>query len=139
MKKSILFILMWTFCLPLLSQSKREYLQYGDEAFKSEAYSTAAFFYLKVLDPNSGLSEKATFPQELKFYEPPPKEKKTDSSKTSEAVKDSLLPKLQDSVTVKKDTAQKKMEPGNIIADIRMQYVVHQLAECYRLSHNYEK
>ncbi|MEW6470000.1 MAG: OmpA family protein [Bacteroidota bacterium] len=136
MKKALILFVFSTVCSAMTGQSKREWLQYADEAFEKEAYSTAAAFYLKVLGDTSGSSVKAIFPQEVRYYEPPPKTE--DTTANEQLVKDTSAIRMPDSLLVKKDSV-KKDEVKNILADIRMQYVLHQVAECYRLSHNYQK
>jgi outer membrane protein OmpA-like peptidoglycan-associated protein/tetratricopeptide (TPR) repeat protein len=117
------------------AQSRKEWLRYADDAFKKEDYASAAFFYLKILDPNTAEGKDLTYPYEIKSVQLPRKEKKdsvqmkqkTDSSKTDS------------SKIVQADTSVKKTgEARNMLVDIRDQYVVHQLAESFRLSHDYE-
>ena len=93
------------------SQSKREWTEYGDAAYKNGDYKTAVTFYLKVVD--KGTSVDITRPYEIKPYVPHPKKSK-DSLKT--AVKDTSM---------------------KATADPAEQYVIHQIADCYRLNHDY--
>lgn len=111
---SLLFIL-FAFSVTAFAQSKREWLEYGDAAFKKEDYRSAAVFYLKVIDKKASASTDVTYPYETKTYISPPKKNK-DSIKTA----------------AKKDTVT-----AAGASDIKTQYVTHQLAESYRLNKDY--
>jgi OmpA-OmpF porin, OOP family len=132
MRKHGFFILSLALLAGVMSgQSRKELLRYADDAFKKEEYATAVNFYLKLLNQSTS-DEERTYPYEVRSIYIPKKEKK-DTTKsvtpTDSTVKDSVN-------YVKKDTL-KKEEPKNMMVEIRDQYVVHQLAESYRLGHDY--
>jgi OmpA-OmpF porin, OOP family len=111
MKKHITVLLFLFFITASsFAQSRREWIEYADAAFKNEDYKTALSFYLKAID--KGTSVDLTRPYEVKPYSPPPKK-----NKDSVAVKDSTVVKLT--------------------SDPQEQYVIHQIADCYRLNHDY--
>src|SRR5438132_598787 len=98
------------------SQSRKEWLEYGDAAFSHEDYASAAYFYLKVIDPRTSNAKEGTFPYDVKTWFAP-----LDSTQ-------------KDSGAAKVDTT-KKQGPKNMMSpEIRYQYLVHQVAESYRLS-----
>lgn len=117
MKRIAALLILFAFSSTAFSQSKREWLEYGDAAFKNEDYHTAAAFYLKVIDRKTSSSTDVTFPYETKPYTPPPKKNK-----------DSTL----------KAIAAKDTTPKTGTSDVKVQYVTHQIAESYRLNRNYE-
>jgi len=105
-----IFTLLFLFVIVSLSaQSKREWLEYGDIAFKNGDYKSAVTYYLKVVD--KGTSVDLTRPYEAKPYIPPPK-------------------KIKDSTGVKDTTVKVSTDPLE-------QYATHQIADSYRLNHDY--
>ncbi len=104
----ILFVTVATF-----AQTKREWLAYADMAFKNGDYSNAAMYYQKVIDKTTPAD--IIHPYETKIYSVPPK-----------AVK-------KDSTTAAKDTSK-----APTASNVQEQYVVHQIAECYRLGRDYK-
>jgi len=115
MRAIISLVLVTSLCSYSFSQNKKLWLQYGDEAFKQSDYSSAVYFYNKIVDKNSSEAKDLVYPYDVKPYIAPPKEEKQDS------------------------TSAKKTTPITIGADSKMQYVVHQLAESHRLNNNDEK
>src|ERR1043166_204915 len=107
--KNIFTLLFLFVTISAFAQSKREWMEYADAAYKNEDYKTALAFYLKVID--KGTSVDYTRPYETKPF-----------VKQRKAAKDSLAVK---------DTSK------NITADPVEQYAVHQIADCYRLNHDY--
>ena len=116
-KLSILFVFVYS--ISAFSQSRKEWLEYGDAAFAHEDYASAAYFYLKVIDPKTSNAKEGTFPYDIKTWFPP-----LDSTQ-----KDSTAPKVD---TTKVNGSENIMGP-----ELRYQYLVHQIAESYRLSHDY--
>ena len=114
---SILFVFVYS--ISVFSQSRKEWLEYGDAAFAHDDYASAAYFYLKVIDPKTSNAKEGTFPYDIKTWFPP-----LDSTK-----KDSAAPKVD---TTKVNGSKNMMGP-----ELRYQYLVHQIAESYRLSHDY--
>ncbi|MGQ0828246.1 MAG: OmpA family protein [Bacteroidota bacterium] len=134
MKRIAAILILFAFSTAAFAQSKREWLEYGDAAFKNEDYHTAAAFYLKVIDKKTSSSTDVTYPYETKPYTPPPKKNK-DSLKAAAAKKDTDLA-TKDSVKTNvaaKDTSALIVNSS----DVKVQYVTHQIAESYRLNRNY--
>ncbi len=90
------------------AQSKREWMEYADAAYKNEDYKTAISFYLKVVD--KGTAVDITRPYEAKPY-----------------VK----------IRKVKDTAKVIDTTKTITSDPTEQYAIHQIADSYRLNHDY--
>lgn len=179
MKRILLFILFALMALNGFSQSRREWLQYADEAFNNGDYASAAYFYQKVLDKKAAGSRDIVYPYDAKPWIKPEKIK-TDT--LAGLAGDSIAPlpdryKVADldsngritqqelkavtekvnngSVTLTADdlkelskyiikpnavadtSSKGKKQPQNIITAIRYPYVVHQIAESYRLNHDY--
>ena len=111
MKRIVALVFLFSISITVFAQSKREWLEYGDAAFKNGDYFTAANFYLKVVD--RATPPDITRPYEIRPYYPPAKVKK-----------DSLA---------SKDTLKK----ANKLSE-RDQYVIHQIAESYRLNRDYK-
>ena len=130
MKKYLKLILMsFLFFSPLFwrgaggeafSQSRKEWLQTADEAFKHEDYSTAAYYYLQIMQgPADG--ENIAYPYEVIQVLLPVK--KSDSASSLDTSK-SFKPVV---------THTEKNTPYGT-ADHR---IVHNLAESYRKIHDY--
>jgi outer membrane protein OmpA-like peptidoglycan-associated protein len=114
MKRVVVLFFIALLCSPAFSQSKREWVAYADGAFKNEDYKSAVTYYLKAIDRSTSVD--ITRPYEARPYFPPPKKNK-DSLKTANAVKDTSK---------------------NILTDPFDQYIVHQIAESYRLNRDYK-
>src|ERR1043165_1851836 len=99
--KNILTLLFLFVTISAFAQSKREWMEYADAAYKNEDYKTALSFYLKVID--KGTSVDYTRPYETKPF-----------VKQRKVPKDSLA----------KDSTK------NITTDPMEQYAVHQIADC---------
>jgi len=108
--KNIIALLFLFVTVSTFAQSKREWLEYADAAYKNGDYKTAVTFYLKVVD--KGTAVDYTRPYEAKPYTPPKKIKK-------------------DSASVPKDTTV------ITTSDPTEQYAIHQIADSYRLNHDY--
>lgn len=109
-----LFVL-FLFC-SLSAQSRREWLDFGDQAFEKKNYMLAVTCYKHVIDMAPGSDRDAMLPYELKPWTPPAKKSKKDSTATA------------------KDTAK----TATAKVDARTQYVTHKLADCYRLLNDYD-
>lgn len=109
-KLRLVLILMTLSCF-VFGQSKKDLLEYGDTAYVHENYASAAYFYLKIIN-KEGLSSSKTYPYEAKSWSPKKKKNPLDSSKTNP----------NDTNKYKKNS-----------------YVVHKLANSYRLNHDYIK
>lgn len=108
MKRVVVILFVLACNIQLFSQTKREFLEYADAAFKNGDYITAINFYQRVIDKSTAAD--FTRPYEVKPFMAPAK-KNTDS----------------------KDTAKTK----KVVADPREVYVTHQIAESYRLNRDY--
>ncbi|MCB0395906.1 MAG: OmpA family protein [Flavobacteriales bacterium] len=128
------------------AQSKREWLLYGDEAFKKGDYSSAAGFYLKVLDEGTLDLESTVYPYEVIAYIKPDKPAKSkDNTAAADTTSDStaVVPTPTDSLpqTPANPSAEdsEDSDPANSLVYGKYQYVVHQIADCFRLSYQYKK
>jgi OmpA-OmpF porin, OOP family len=108
--KNIFALLFLFVTVSTFAQSKREWIEYADAAYKNGDYKTAVSFYLKVVD--KGTSVDITRPYETKPYIAPPKKNK-------------------DSTKVAVDTSKLTT------SDPTEQYAIHQIADCYRLNSDY--
>lgn len=108
--KNIFALLFLFVTVSTFAQSKREWLEYADAAYKNGDYKSAIALYLKVADKGTALDY--TRPYEARPYTPPPKKNK-------------------DSVKVAVDTTK------TITTDPTEQYAIHQIADSYRLNHDY--
>ncbi|MBA3972060.1 MAG: PD40 domain-containing protein, partial [Bacteroidetes bacterium] len=106
--KNILCLLFLFVTVSSFAQSKREWMEYADAAYKNEDYKTAISFYLKVVD--KGTAVDITRPYEAKPY-----------------VK----------IRKVKDTAKVIDPTKTITSDPTEQYAIHQIADSYRLNHDY--
>lgn len=112
MKRVAAFFLVTLFTVTAFAQSKREWIGFGDAAFKNEDYKSAVTYYLTAIDRSTSVD--LTRPYETRPYTPPPKKNK-----------DSLA-------------AAKKDSTKSITADPTDQYVTHQIAESFRLNRDYK-
>lgn len=97
-----------------MGQSRREWLDFGDQAFNRQDYMLAVYCYKHVLNIAAGNDRDAAMPYEIKQWTPPPKKSLTDSAHAA-------------------DTLHKDMP-----SDPRVVYVTHRLAECYRYLRAYD-
>lgn len=113
MKRSAAVLFLLTLSILSFSQTKREWMAYGDIAFKHEDYNSAINYYLKVLDKSTSID--LVYPYTPKPYIRPAK-----------VNKDSLA-------LAKKDT----LHPISPVSPME-QYVTHQIADAYRLNRDYQ-
>jgi OmpA-OmpF porin, OOP family len=113
MKRIVAFLFLIAFSISAFSQTKREWLAYGDAAFKNEDYKSAIDYYLRVLD--QGTSVDLVYPYTPRPYTPPRKINKDSISK------------------LEKDTLR-------LISNVSPleQYTTHQIADAYRLNRDYK-
>jgi OmpA-OmpF porin, OOP family len=114
-----LFILFAT-VVSLQAQSRREWLDFGDKAYADQNYKLALACYQHVITLTPENDRDLVTPYECRPYVPA-KKLVSDTSKSS-AIKDTTL-------------TNPNLVKGN---DPRTRYVVHQVAACYRLMHDYE-
>lgn len=104
----------------LFSQSRREWLEFGDKAYESGNFKLALACYQHVIQLVPGSDRDLVTPYECRPYTPPKK--------------------VADSVALKNamnDTS--KVNPSLVEGnDARTVYTVHRIAECYRLLHDYD-
>ncbi len=118
------------------SQTRKEWLIHADEAFKLEDYPSAAYYYQKVLDPGTHGSRDYLFPYDIKAFIAP-----LDSTPADSTVKptsaDSVVKPIPGDTVAKPLVVDSNM-PKNITQRIGYDYVVHRIAECYRLMRDYD-
>ncbi len=102
--------------IPCVAQEKNEWIELGDAAFKNEDYQHAITYYLKVI--TNEVQTDISRPYELIPY--------TGNAKKKEEVAPAKNGKPQ-------KPAPKLNQPAQV-----QQYVIHQLADCYRLNHDYK-
>jgi tetratricopeptide (TPR) repeat protein len=108
--KHIVIVFLLLSCLTTTSQSKKLWLKKGDDAFIMKDYPTAIDFYTKISDDTTILAE-LVFPYEVQLINLKSKEFKPDSLK--------------------------KHQKNKVNTASRINYLYHQLAECYRLNKDY--
>lgn len=114
MKRSLIVLFVCAVSVTVFSQTKREWIEYGDASFKNEDYKSAISFYMKAMD--QGTSVDIVYPYDPRPYVKPKK-----------ISKDSLA-------ALQKDTLR-KISPVSPME----QYVTHQIADAYRLNRDYQK
>lgn len=102
----------------LFSQTRKEWLEYAEASYKISDYASAVVYYQKVLDPGTSHSRDYLFPYDVRTFVLP-----LDSTQ-------------KDTGAV---TPQDTTMPKNITQRIGYDYVVHRIAECYRLLRNYDQ
>lgn len=133
MKRIAALLILFAFSTAAFAQTKREWLKYADAAFKNGDYTNAAHFYIKVIDKSTPFD--ITHPYAVKPYVP---KKKQDTASTGFKIFNitiAIAPqnKTKDSLSGETDSV-KTVE----VASTSDQYVVHQIAESYRLNHDYQ-
>lgn len=98
--------------LTSLAQTKREWLEYADEAFKKKDFTSAAVFYTKYLDTGVVKTTDGVYPYDVRYFYKPEEGHVKDGESKSKTLEATLDP--------------------------RYPYVAHQLAESYRQSYSYE-
>ncbi len=138
MKRATAVLILFLFSIAAFAQSKRQWLEYGDAAFKNENYNAAVVFYLKVIDKSTSSTIDLTYPYETKPYIAPPKKIKDSATAASIPVKDTTVKDNHTPIPVK-DTVRKVASDttNKGSSDFKQQYVTHQIAESYRLNHDY--
>lgn len=130
MKHITAFVLLFAFYTASLAQTKKEWLKYADDAFKRGDYKNAVVYYTKVIDKNT--PSDITHPYETKPFSPAKKDSASGFKIFNITVAISASGKT-DSASAKNDSV-KVIE----IASSTDQYVVHQIAESYRLNRDYQ-
>ena len=110
-------VVLFIFCMivvPSFSQEQNEWMEQGDAAFKNEDYQRAAIFYSKAI--SNEVTTDISRPYELTPYTRVVQKKEEEAA--TKNVKTKPAPKLN--------------QPAQV-----QQYITHQLAESYRLNHDY--
>ncbi|MCC7301048.1 MAG: OmpA family protein [Bacteroidia bacterium] len=119
MKKLLSVFFLFYLCGGLaFSQTRKEWLQYAEDAYKVGDYASAVEYYQRVIEPGTMHSRDYLFPYDIRTFVPPLDSTGTDTSKV-----------MQEDTSVVKNITQR----------IGYDYVVHRVAECYRLIRNYDK
>jgi outer membrane protein OmpA-like peptidoglycan-associated protein len=121
MKKLQAVAVLFLLAVSVFAQSRKEWLDWADEAFKNEDYASAAYYYQRVIDPKTANSKEYTLPYVPKSIA------MMDSASADSA-------KTTDDKKIKLDSVENSK---NLLSAIRYNYVVHQIAESYRLSRDY--
>ncbi|HEU4718856.1 MAG TPA: OmpA family protein [Bacteroidia bacterium] len=110
------------FSLPVLlsAQSRREWQDMGDKAFDQKNYKLALACYQHVITMTPGNDRDLVTPYECRSYVPA--KKLVDTTGISGAMMDTTL-------------KNPNLVSGN---DARTRWVVHRVADCYRLLHDYD-
>lgn len=125
MKRIAALLILFVFSTAAFAQTKREWLKLADAAFKNGDYKNAVTYYTKAIDKST--PSDITHPYEVKPYIAPKKELSSSiNSNTSQN-------KTQDSLAVVKDSVK-----APELVTTSEQYAIHQIAECYRLNHDYQ-
>ncbi|MES2591043.1 MAG: OmpA family protein [Bacteroidota bacterium] len=130
MKRIAALLLFIVFSTAAFAQTKKEWLKYADAAFKNGDYKNAVVYYTKVID--KGTPSDITHPYEAKPYSRPKKDSVSAGFKIFN-VTVAYTPSAKDSAAGIKDST-KVVE----ITNNSDQYVIHQIAESYRLNHDYQ-
>jgi OOP family OmpA-OmpF porin len=122
MKRLLIFCFAFFCAVNVSAQSRRDWMEFGDQAFLKKDYKLALTCYQHVVTFMPGSDRDLVTPYECRPYIPP--KKTVDSAALSKA-------------SQKPDSAVNKLPPvqGN---DPRTRYVTHRIAECYRLLHDYD-
>jgi OmpA-OmpF porin, OOP family len=104
----------------LFSQSRREWLEFGDKAFADGDYKLALACYQHVVKLAPGSDRDLVTPYECRPYTPPKKTIDSVALKNAQNDTTKITPSLVE---------------GN---DPRTIYTIHRIAECYRLLHDYD-
>jgi tetratricopeptide (TPR) repeat protein len=133
MKRIAALLILFAFSTAAFAQTKREWLKYADAAFKNGDYTNAASFYIKVIDKSTPFD--ITHPYAVKPYVPKKKQDTASAGFKIFNITIAIAPqnKTKDSLSGETDSV-KTVE----VASTNDQYVVHQIAESYRLNHDYQ-
>jgi outer membrane protein OmpA-like peptidoglycan-associated protein/tetratricopeptide (TPR) repeat protein len=116
---SLLIVLLFA-ATTVFAQSRREWLEFGDKAFDEGNYKLALACYQHVVKLAPGSDRDLVTPYECRPYTPPKK------------MVDSVALKNAQNDTTK---VNPNLVEGN---DAKTLWVVHRIAECYRMMHDYD-
>src|SRR3989304_5646197 len=81
LKKIFIVTVLFIYCCSLaFSQSRKELIKYADAAFESGNYSSAVYFYSKIIGSFAGDEKDLVYPYQLIPCNRPPKQEQTDSA-----------------------------------------------------------
>jgi outer membrane protein OmpA-like peptidoglycan-associated protein/tetratricopeptide (TPR) repeat protein len=121
MRKQLSLLIVFLFAATtLFAQSRREWLEFGDQAFEQGNYKLALACYQHVVKLAPGSDRDLVAPYDCRPYTPP--KKMVDSV--------ALKNVMNDTTKVNPDLVQ-----GN---DAKTLWTIHRIAECYRLLHDYD-
>jgi OmpA-OmpF porin, OOP family len=120
MRRLVLTIFSILVFTTLFSQSRRQWLEFGDKAFDDQNYKLALACYQHAVTMSDGSDRDLVTPYECRPYTPA--KKMVDTVAANKAATDSTL-------------TNPNLVKGN---DARTRYTVHRIAECYRQMHDYE-
>ncbi|PCH65165.1 MAG: hypothetical protein COC01_10255 [Bacteroidetes bacterium] len=120
LKRYLVVLLLLTITPTLFSQTNLDYLRFGDYAFEQKNYASAAFYYSKILGENPDGNLPALPYDPIKCKIPP--SPKRDSMLIAQGLK--VINKYPD-------------KPIELSVN-KYHFIVHRLADSYRLSFNYE-
>lgn len=126
MKHIAALLMLLVFYTAAFAQTKREWLKYADAAFKNGDYKSAVAFYTKAMDKNT--PGDITHPYETKPFI-------TDKACDSTSCCKWFSFKKHTDLIANDSTKQVKTISPEIVQE---QYIVHQIAESYRLGHDYQ-
>jgi outer membrane protein OmpA-like peptidoglycan-associated protein/tetratricopeptide (TPR) repeat protein len=116
---SVLLVLLFV-ATSVFAQTRREWLEFGDQAYDQSNYKLALSCYQHAVKLAPGNDRDLLTPYECRPYTPP--KKVADSVAVQNALKDTT-----------------KVNPTLVEGDDpKTRWVVHRIAECYRLLHDYD-
>lgn len=116
MKHIFLIVFLFICSLPCFCQEKNEWVTQGDAAFKNEDYKGAIAYYLKVIT----------------------KEVTTDITRAYEIRPSTRISKIKKPEEEEENSKTKKKQSNLKQSVQQQQYIIHQLADAYRLNHDYK-
>ncbi len=119
-KFSSLIVVLVLATTSLFSQSRREWLEFADNAYDNGDYKLALSCYQHVVQIAPGSDRDLVTPYECRPYTPPKKTVDSVALKNAQVDTTKVTPVLVE---------------GN---DSRTIYTIHRIAECYRLLHDYD-
>lgn len=111
MRRLTAFFILTIIGISGFAQSKKESMELGNASYENRQYSSAIYYYLKVLGSNTLNTGEITYPYEIK----------------------SVAIKAKDVESTSKKDSSKTTE------DSEESYVINILADCYRLNKNFKK
>jgi OOP family OmpA-OmpF porin len=130
MKHIAALLILLVFCTTSFAQTKREWLKYADAAFQNGDYKNAVIYYSKAIDKTT--PSDITHPYEAKRYVSDKKCDNASCCKKKSAANDSVAAAVAAPIP---DSSKIVVAENPEV--LREQYIVHQIAESYRLNRDY--